>query len=295
MLHRIGIPNENGIWYNQHLRLSPRNIENMVEYARKRKCRFVSLDEMRIAIRKKKNVRRWIAITLDDGYRDNYQNGVSLFRKLNVPYTIYVCTKMVKGEMLYWWEILEQLILGNDQIILNDRRTFDCSTKETKEQAFLDIREIILKLPQDNLLDRLKELFENYEIGYNLGNDSLGLTWEQIAELKREPLATIGNHTYSHCAFTGCTDDEICADIKHAADDIRVKTGISMQHFAFPFGEATAVSQHNVDLIKQLGFKTSATTKDDLVCYGTDPLELPRLFVTERNWKQVIDRIANNC
>lgn len=295
MLHRIDTPHSSCIWYNQHLKISAHILKEMVDYAREQGCRFVSLDKMAEAIRKKKNVRRWIAITLDDGYRDNYLNGAPLFRKLNVPYTIYVCTKMLKGEMLYWWEILEHLILGHDEIVLNDGRTFDCSTKKAKEQAFLDIREIILKLPQDNLLDRLKELFENYKIDYNLGNDSLGLTWEQIAELKNDTLATIGNHTYSHSAFTGCTDDEICADIKHAADDMKANAGINMQHFAFPFGEATAVSQHDIDLIKQLGFKTSATTKDGLVCYGTDPLELPRLFVTERNWKQVIDRIVANC
>ena len=295
MLHRIDRPAFDGIWYNQHLKFSPQIFDNMIRYARKHKCRLVSLDEMEEAIREKKNVRRWIAITLDDGYRDNYLNGVSLFRKLNIPYTIYVCTKMVKGGMLYWWEILEQLILRHDVIVLNDGRTIDCSTKEAKEQAFLDIREIILKLPQNNLIERLKKLFGNYEIDYNYGNDSLGLTWEQIKELKNDPLATIGNHTYSHCAFTGCTDDEICVDIKHATDDMRANTGINMQHFAFPFGEATAVSQHDVDLIKQLGFKTSATTKDGLVSHGTDPLELPRIFVTERNWKQVIDRIIANC
>lgn len=58
-----------------------------------------------------------------------------------------------------------------------------------------------------------------------------------------------------------------------------------MHHFAFPFGGTTAVSQHDIELVKRMGFKTSATTKDGLMCYGTDLLELPRLFVTERNWK----------
>lgn len=68
-----------------------------------------------------------------------------------------------------------------------------------------------------------------------------------------------------------------------------------MKHLAFPFGEATAVSQHDVDLVKQMGFSTSATTRSDYVRYGTDPLELPRLFVTEKNWRSVIDGIVENC
>lgn len=295
MLHRIDTPDPKGIWYNQHLKLSPQTIEVMVDYAREHKCRFVSLDEMADAIRKKKRVRRWIAITLDDGYRDNYKNGTLVFRQLNIPYTIYVCTKMVKGEMLYWWEILEQLVLEQNEIVLNDGRSFDCSTKEKKEQAFLDIREVILKLPQDNLKENLKILFANYDIDWDLGKDSMGLTWKQINELAKDPLATIGNHTYSHSAFTGLTDDEIKADINTAASEMRKNAALEMNHFAFPFGEATAVSQHDVELLKKLGFKTSATTNDGLVCYGTDLLELPRLFVSERNWKRVIDRIIKNC
>lgn len=295
MLHKIDVPDEKGIWYNQHLKVSPSTIEEMADYAKRHNCRFVSLDEMEEAIRKKKNVRRWIAVTLDDGYQDNYLNGAPVFRKCGIPFTIYVCTKMVKKEMLYWWEILEQLVLSNNEVILNDGRFFDCSTKELKEKAFLDIREVILKLPQNSLLDSMKAIFANYEIDYNYGNNILGLSWEEIRELSNEPLCTIGNHSYSHNSFTGCTDEMIIRDIRQAAEEMKEKASIEMTHFAFPFGEATAVSKHDIDLIKRLGFKTSATTNEDFICYGTDVLELPRFFVTEKTWKKVIDQIIANC
>ena len=68
-----------------------------------------------------------------------------------------------------------------------------------------------------------------------------------------------------------------------------------MQHFAFPFGEALAVSSHDIDLVKTLDFKTSATTKEGFIRYNTNPLDLPRFFITEKNWKQVIDRIIEYC
>lgn len=295
MLHRIDEPDPEGVWYNQHLKISPNTIKELAMYARCHNCCFVSLDEMADAINKKSRKRRLIAVTLDDGYQDNYLNGSPVFRQLNIPYTIYVCTKMVNGEMLYWWEILEELVLEQNEVVLNDGRSFDCSTKEKKEQSFMDIREIILRLPQNNLKVGVQGLLANYDIDLNYGNDSLGITWEQINELKKDPLATIGNHTYSHCAFTGLADGDIEADIKDAASEMKERTGIEMSHFAFPFGEATAVSRHDVQLVKGLGFKTSATTNDGLICYGTDLLELPRLFVTERNWKQVVDRIVENC
>lgn len=295
MLHRVEKPNCNGIWCNQHLKISPNTLEELISYARKRKCKFVSLDEISEALTSGKKQRRMIAISLDDGYRDNYTNGMPVFIKTGTPFTIYVCTKMVKGEMLYWWEILEQLVLKNDLVTLNDGRSFDCSTKEKKEQAFLDVREIIIQLPQDKLEEYLKELFFKYDIDYKYGNQDLGLTWDQIRELGQEPLATIANHTYSHKAFTGCSDEDICTDIELANTEMLNSTGIKMQHFAFPFGEAIAVSEHDIELVKHLGFMTSATTKEDFVRYTTNPLVLPRFFVTEKNWKQVIDKIIEYC
>lgn len=295
MLHRVDVPNPDGIWYNQHLKMSPQTINEMVKYARERKCEFVSINALTDAIKKKKRVRRWIVLTLDDGYRDNYKNGSPLFQKLNVPYVIYVCTKMVKKEMCYWWEILEQLLLKNEKVVLSDGREFDCSTKDLKNQSFLAIREIILGLSQNNIKDQLRKLFVNYDIDFQYGNETLGLTWQQICELKKDSHATIGNHTYSHNAFSGCTDKAIIEDIELATKEMKENTKIEMIHFAFPYGEDTAVSQHDIELVKGLGFKTSATTKDGYVCYGTDPLELPRIFVTEKNWKQVIDRVVTNC
>lgn len=299
MLHRINDLDDSGLWFNQHLKLSPKSIEQMTEYAHSKGCSFVSLDEVIRPKRFWKRRRKLIAITLDDGYRDNYTNGKVIFDKLNIPYCIYVCIKMVEGQMLYWWEILEKLCLDEDEIEVKARdgsiRFFDCSTKEKKEQSFLDIREIILQLPQDNLLDELKVLFSKYDIDYSVGNDTLGLTWPQLRELSEDPLCTIGNHTYSHKSFTGCTDEEIINDIQLASKCMKENIGIDLKHFAFPFGEASAVSPHDIELVKNLGFKTSATTNHGLISRKTDPLELPRIFVTERNWKEVIDLIVDNC
>jgi len=299
MLHRVDVTNENGIWYNEHLKMSPDVLKDMTEYAKKRGCKFVSLEKM---IRKHhlwEQPRRFITLTLDDGYRDNFLNGAAVFKRLNIPYCIYVCTKMVEGKMLYWWEILEWLITREEQVTVTlpngTEKLFDCSSRLKKEQAFLDIREIILHLPQDRLLEQIQALFSRYDIDYTYGNDTLGLTWDQIQELTRDPFCTIGNHTFSHLAFTGCCDEEITKDILRAQESMKSKTSYEMRHFAFPFGEAAAVSQHDIDLVKGLGFQTSATTNDGFVCYGSDRMELPRIFVTEKNWKEVIDRIAENC
>lgn len=299
MLHRVDSPKQEGVWYNQHLKIGTNTISNMVEYARNKGCEFVTLEELLYPRKLFCHRRKRIAITLDDGYRDNFTNGLPTFKTLNIPFCIYICTDMVEGKMIYWWKILEQIIVRENEVKIikpnGNIQIYDCTTKEKKEQAFLDIREEILHLPQDELLVQLKKMFEKYDVNWEMGNDSLGLTWSQIEQLSQEPLCTIGNHTRSHKAFVGCSNEEILKDIDAANNSLHKHTGIRPVHFAFPFGEASAVSRHDIDLVKSLGFKTSATTNHGLVTRKTDPLELPRLFVTERNWREVIDFIVDNC
>ncbi|MFA7658239.1 MAG: polysaccharide deacetylase family protein [Candidatus Gastranaerophilaceae bacterium] len=291
MLHRIEKIDKEKLWYNEHLKISPEYLENLIIKFKKKGFKFVSLDKLRDVIVNKKKAKKLIAITLDDGYRDNFENGLAILKKHNVPFCIYVATGMVGKQFIYWWYIIEDLILANDEIILNDGKKFDCSTKDKKEQAFLNIREIILKLPQTALAQGLPELLSNYKIDINAYNETLPLTWDQIKALNEEPLATIGCHTHSHLAFTGCSEQEIKDDIQLSRKLMKENANIKLAHFCFPFGDKAAISDEHVKLLKQLDFKTSATTADGICQYKTDIMELPRIFVTEKNGEDVLNRI----
>lgn len=301
MFHRIDYPDENGIKSNQHLKMSPDSVSLMIEYAKKKGCRFVSIDEFADAMRLGKYIHKWIAVTLDDGYADNFYNGKAVFEDHNVPYCIYVCSKMVERKMLYWWNILEDIILKNEflELFINNKKIiYDCSSRDAKDSTFLELRELILQMPQKTIVDEMKKLFANYNVDFELGNtevNSLGLSWEQLKIMAQSPLVTIGNHTYSHYAFSMCSDSQIIEDVGMAQALMKGNIGYDMNHFAFPFGEDMAVSKHDIDLVSDMGFKTSVTVRSGYVCYDSDLLNLPRLFVTEGNWKKVIDKICKNC
>lgn|SRR5574344_294065 len=295
MFHQINEINYDRLWYNEHLKISSEKLSRFIRNAKDKGCSFVSLDELAYIIKHKKRAKKIITITLDDGYENNYLNGSPIFNSLHVPYTIYVCTQLVEKQLFLWWYALEDIILKNDKIELSDGRTFICQNKEEKEQAFLDIRAIILQLQQHDLRSQMNALFLQYDLNKEPQSNSLGLTWEELRLLSQDPLCTIGNHSHSHLAFRECGKDEIISDIQFAQNLMFQKVGIQMQHFAFPFGEQTAVSQEDIELVKQLGFITSATTHNDLVRYHTSLLELPRIFVTERNLSDVLNRIVYEC
>lgn len=295
MLHRIDAINPDRLWYNEHLKLSPEYLDNFVCVAKKKGFSFVSLDEIAEIISRKKRVRKLLAITFDDGYKDNFSNGLPVLKKHSVPFCIYIATILPEKKMIYWWYIIEDIILTKNNVVLGDGKTFFCDNKEAKEQTFLSIREDILKLPQEDFEKKFVEMLNRYAIDLYKYNDCLPLTWEMIEKLTSEPLATIGCHTHSHISMAGCSNETIIKDIEKAQRLMSDKAGYKPKHFAFPYGESTAVTQNDVELVKNIGFTTSATTDYGFLNHNTDLLELPRIFVTERNGMQLLEQLSIIC
>lgn len=46
---------------------------------------------------------RHVAVTFDDGYRDNLEHAVPVLEELGIPATIFVPTRIIDGEARYWW------------------------------------------------------------------------------------------------------------------------------------------------------------------------------------------------
>lgn len=296
MLHRIDAINPDRLWYNEHLKLSPEFLDRFLTYAKRKGFSFVSLDDIVDILSKKKHARRILSITLDDGYRDNFTNGFPLFKVHNIPFCIYVATRLPEKEMTYWWYLVEDIILQqNESIVLSNEISLPCRTKEEKENAFLSVREEILKLPQQNFDAAFSNLLNHYSFDLTAYNDKLPLTWEMVTQLGKEPLAMIGSHTHSHISMAGCSNKMIIEDTQKSIQLLQDKASIQAQHFAYPFGDNIAVKDFHREIVKEIGFRTIATTNNDTLSYQTDQFALPRIFITERNAYDVLDRLYHSC
>lgn len=295
MFHRIDTINPQRLWYNEHLKISPDFFEHFYKTARQKHFSFVCLDELLEIIKQKKRTRRIIAITLDDGYKDNYTNGLPLFKTFNIPFCIYVATRFPEKSMTFWWYLIEDIILQQEQITLSNGKKFLCRTKEEKESAFLSIREEVLKLPCQNFDNNFSSLLNGHTPKLTAYNEQIPLTWDMISQLAKEPLATIGCHTHSHLSMSGCSREMIIDDINISHRLMQMKAGIQMRHFAYPFGDDIAVNEIHKKIVEELHYKTIATTNEGFVFYNTNPLRLPRIFVTEKNAFDILDNMYYAC
>jgi peptidoglycan/xylan/chitin deacetylase (PgdA/CDA1 family) len=76
-----------------------------------RYCRFfgrhfnvVPLQELVKRFEESRPLNRELAITFDDGYRDNFENAAPVLEKLALPATFFVVTQWIGTDIVPWWD-----------------------------------------------------------------------------------------------------------------------------------------------------------------------------------------------
>jgi peptidoglycan/xylan/chitin deacetylase (PgdA/CDA1 family) len=218
---------------------------------------FVTLDEA-IARLDQPQSGPFAAFTCDDGYADNLTHALPVMERHNAPFTVFVTTGMMTGEIDAWWFGLSRLIATRDSIELADKR-FDCSDRTAKTRTFRVVESMIHA--NYELLPSVKSLIAANGINCNALALQEGLNRDQLRELASHPLVTIGGHTTTHINLaqaTAAAVDKEMRDNRAFLEDI-LQTPI--RHFAYPFGNADACGPREAKIAAAAGFRSAVTTR----------------------------------
>jgi peptidoglycan/xylan/chitin deacetylase (PgdA/CDA1 family) len=267
--------------------VTPEYLENMIEFLRKNNYEIVSLTRATQILNGDQKGKKFVVFTFDDGYIDNYLYAYPIFKKHQVPFTIYVTTNLPDGEAILWWYFLEDLILKEDEIEFefNDKvYQFSCSSFWGKEWAYQEIHRMILNGPPNNLDHRIRQIFKNYEFSFHEKTSELALTWEQIRRMSEDPLVEIGAHTINHNVLNKLAESVVQKEMKGSQSKIEFETGQKVEHFSYPFGTPSEVGEREFRIAEKCGFKTSTTTSmGNIFSEHRDQLEkLPRIPVNQK-------------
>ena len=81
---------------------------------------------------------------------------------------------------------------------------------------------------------------------------------EQIAELSRDELCTIGSHTRNHVNCAQCVDLE--SEIYGSKQDLETLTGRAVRHFSYPWGSVDDISLRAIQMVKHAGYASAVGT-----------------------------------
>ena len=283
MLHRVSDIEPSKLFPNENMKVSPAYLDNFIRQAKKR-FDIISISEIEKYLQTSTK-KKFIVFTMDDGYKDNFTEALPVFKKHNVPFTIFVATNFPEKNAVLWWYELEDLLLANDEIILSDGSKYNCTTKSEKERAFLDIRLKILALNQEDLVNELNDMFCNYKINWSAKCEELCLSWNDLRKLKEEPLVTIAAHTAHHFNLKALkSEDAVTEEIQKGLDLFNEKLGIQSKFFAYPFGSDNEVSQREVNILEKMSFSSAFLAYGGVMKDGywrNKRFALPRIMLTE--------------
>lgn len=211
-----------------------------------------------------------LALSMDDGYKDNVSAMLPLLTELRAPATVYVETDVLDERRVNW-----------------SHKYFWC-TAERGEEAFA--RAYLERCREEEVRGRLEEaLAEGERLGYRVkrvlkydaspgdrarvvdeifqgwgGSESelcegLFMTWDDVAELASAGVE-IGAHTRSHPVLSRLGSDEQRAEIGGSAEAIEHHLGHRPRSFAYPFGRRWDVDHHSADAARDAGFDTAVSS-----------------------------------
>ncbi len=264
-LHHVRPSRPDAFQPNRLLEVTPGFFSAVIRKLRRSGLEIVSLDEMYRRLVQRDFKRRFVCITFDDGYRDLLQWAYPILKKNKVPFAVYIPTSFPDRIGEIWWVALERVIASNNRIGLyidgTDRR-FDCATTDDKRNIYEQLYWWLRSRPsEEELRGPVRDLCARYGVDLKALCDELCMTWEDIVELSRDPLVTIGAHTVNHYILKKTDDRTARAEMEMSRAVIESAIGKRPDHFAYPVGDASAAGAREFAIAAELGFKTAVTTQ----------------------------------
>ncbi len=224
-----------------------------------------------------------IALTFDDGYLNNLTTALPILEKYNAPASFYIISRSVEDpEYVLWADIMSLLMSCNRSIQIGNY------TFENKGNGF-----VCTELNGEDMVDYLKSLgHEKYELLHQLSNTNSEFAqlkatnpdyWEllhteQLLELAKSRLVTIGSHTAWHLNL-GITANEIASnELTHSKTVLETTLKTKITAIAYPDG---SYNNSTKDLAEKAGYNQQlAVIYANKSTDETDRRILPRLSVS---------------
>lgn len=292
MYHRVAIVPDDP-W---GLAVDPKRFEEQIAYVKQHRTPM-SMDQLVERLRSKALPADAVAITFDDGYRDNLINAKPVLARHGVPATLFLATGFVDQDAPFWWDELATMILASrqavhdQQVCAGEAVTFDWGEAErsdiaggwrasdeprtARQNAYLAIWR---KLKRATAEDR--EVAMN-ALRHRLGtaHDALGrpMSSDEIRALLSDGLVELGAHTVTHPALTFLSRSESCREIEDSGQQCRELAIKCVNGFAYPYGDMSLEVRSEV---ARLGFSWACSTEGAFVD-GKQPdiYTLPRIAV----------------
>jgi peptidoglycan/xylan/chitin deacetylase (PgdA/CDA1 family) len=229
---------------------------------------------------------RSVAITFDDGYRDNLELAVPELERRNMPATFFLVPGLLDRRVEPWWETAAWAVANATSPAEVDGRPVGRGRAGLKALSELlkrrdgARREATLREAVGQLAPRpgpdLRELF---------------LDWDGAAELAERGFE-IGSHSRDHGILAEETPEAQAADIAEARAALVDRLRVPATCIAYPNGTRLDYDAATVAAARAAGHRYGLTTRKGVVSRAAAPFEVRRVVVYPERGARILAPLA---
>lgn len=253
-----------------------------------------------------------VAITFDDGYRDNLFVAAPILASEGIPATIFITTGSISSTRAFWWDELAELILARTaaadcEVAIGihrarvtlppiERDVGHTDTWRGSDPPRSERQRLYLSIwRQLRTLDDAARTAAMSSLRSALGSARVdpadcAMSADEIARLTSDDTISIGAHTVTHPSLPTLPDDAKRFEISTSLQTCARVAGAEIAGFAYPYGDRDAATKN---IVKDCGARWACSTRQAAVnTTHFDLFDLPRIQVKDWSGAQLA-RVLN--
>jgi peptidoglycan/xylan/chitin deacetylase (PgdA/CDA1 family) len=221
---------------------------------------------------------RTVAITFDDGYRDNLDLAAPLLQDLGLPATFFLVPGLLSQDVRPWWEIIARgFALARPAVVKWNGRALPTRGRRGR-RAFLWLAEHLKVLDLTTREERVDELLHVLQPEGNGGGDRLFLDWDGARELVRRGFS-VGSHSMRHAILSREDPQEQFRDLMSSRRQLEAELDVPVNLLAYPNGTRSDYDANTIRAAARAGHTHALGAHAGVNRPSTPPYAHPRLAV----------------
>jgi len=222
---------------------------------------------------------RAVAITFDDGYRDNLDLAVPVLADLGLPATFFLVPAFLGGSVQPWWEQLAAAFASARAVsVAFDGRTWPLTDFEARRRAERDLAAVLKRLDASTREQRVRGLIEQLDLPGGAPRTPAMLDWDDATDLVRLGF-DVGSHSLRHVILSREAPAVQRADLEGARRALSEGLGVNADLVAYPNGGADDYDEGSIAAARAAGHRGALTTRPGWNRRSTPRFELRRAVI----------------
>ena len=237
---------------------------------------------------------RAVAITFDDGYRDNLDDALPILERLRLPATFFLAPGLISRTVSPWWEQLGWAFerAQTDQLLWNGQ-PYDLRGA-SRFVAYRDVGERVKLLDEVERRAAITDVMDRLDPIGKVDVDKLILDWDGARQLVARGFS-VGSHSMEHRILSRETAEAQQIDLARSRAALEDQLGVHVDMLAYPNGRSQDYTETTIEAARAAGYRYAMTTVNGWNSPDTPPFSLRRFIVYPERGGVGFGRVAEHA